>query len=84
MLGGRRCHTGEVPDSAPQHDLAQVAERGAPAQRAEAQRLAAILGEAPDDVEALEAARHLVDAYLNDPYLERDEEPRQALRNSRT
>lgn len=51
--------------------LTLVAQRGAPAQQAEAHRLAAILAATPDDASALEAARHLVDAYLHDPYLER-------------
>lgn len=51
--------------------LARVAERGAPAQQAEAMRLAVVLSETPDDAGAIAAARQLVDAYLNDPYLER-------------
>jgi hypothetical protein len=55
-------------------ELAQVVERGAPAQRLEAQRLAAILAMEERDPKALDAARHLIDAYLNDPYLERGEE----------
>jgi hypothetical protein len=51
--------------------LATVAELGAPAQRAKAQRLAEILASTPDQAVALAAAEQLVDAYLNDPYLER-------------
>jgi hypothetical protein len=52
-------------------DLDQVIARGAPAQRAEALRLRAVLEVTPDDVEAALTARQLIDAYLNDPYLER-------------
>jgi hypothetical protein len=52
-------------------DLDQVIARGAPAQRKEALRLRAILEATPDDVEAALTARQLIDAYLNDPYLER-------------
>lgn len=48
-----------------------VGTRGAPVQQAEASRLAAVLADAPDDAEAATAARHLIDAYLHDPYLER-------------
>ena len=55
----------------PVQDLTLVAQRGAPAQREQAQRLRAILAANPDDAAAREAARHLVDAYLHDPYLER-------------
>ena len=52
-------------------DLDEVVARGAPAQREEALRLRAILEATPDDVQAALAGRQLVDAYLNDPYLER-------------
>ncbi len=52
-------------------DLDQVIVRGAPAQRKEALRLRAVLEATPDDAEAAPSARQLVDAYLNDPYLER-------------
>ncbi len=52
-------------------DLDQVIARGAPAQREEALRMRAILAVAPDDAETTLTARQLVDAYLNDPYLER-------------
>ena len=52
-------------------DLDQVIARGAPAQREEALRLRAILNAKPDDAEAALTARQLIDAYLNDPYLER-------------
>ena len=51
--------------------LALVAAHGAPAQRAEASRLAGVLAQAPHDAEAVAAARQLIDAYLHDPYLER-------------
>ena len=52
-------------------DLEQVIARGAPAQREEALRLRTILVATPDDAEPALTARQLVDAYLNDPYLER-------------
>ena len=52
-------------------DLDRVIARGAPAQRAEALRLRAVLEATPDDAEAATTARQLIDAYLNDPYLER-------------
>lgn len=52
-------------------DLEQVIARGAPAQREEAIRLRARLDAKPDDAEAALTARQLIDAYLNDPYLER-------------
>ena len=52
-------------------DLDQVIVHGAPAQRAEALRLRAILGVSPDDAETTLTARQLIDAYLNDPHLER-------------
>ena len=52
-------------------DLEQVIARGAPAQREEALRLRTILVATPDDAEAALTARQLIDAYLNDPYLER-------------
>ena len=52
-------------------DLDQVIARGAPAQRAEALRLRTILGATPDDAEAALTARQLIDAYLNDPHLDR-------------
>jgi hypothetical protein len=58
-------------DGPPRELLAQIIELGAPAQRVEALRLSDILHRAPDDADALEAARHLGDAYLNDPHLER-------------
>jgi hypothetical protein len=54
-------------------ELAQVIAHGAPAQRAEAQRLLATLVDRPRDTAALDAARLLVDAYIHDPYLERDQ-----------
>ena len=53
-------------------DLDQVIARGAPAQRAEALRLRTILVATPDDAETALTARQLIDAYLNDPHLERD------------
>lgn len=65
------CETPLMAEHAMARDLAQVAESVAPAQQAEARRLLALLGETPDDVDSLAAARHLVDAYLHDPYLER-------------
>ena len=52
-------------------DLALVAQRGAPAQQEKASRLAALLERNPADAETCAAAVQLVDAYLNDPYLER-------------
>ncbi|NDC10653.1 MAG: hypothetical protein EBZ75_15210 [Oxalobacteraceae bacterium] len=52
-------------------DLDQVIAHGAPAQRAEALRLRTILGVSPDDAETTLTARQLIDAYLNDPHLER-------------
>ena len=52
-------------------DLDQVIARGAPAQRAEALRLRTILGATPDDAEAALTAQQLIDAYLNDPHLDR-------------
>jgi len=52
-------------------DLDQVIARGAPAQRAEALRLRTILVSTPDDAEAALTARQLIEAYLNDPHLER-------------
>ena len=51
--------------------LALVAQRGAPAQQAEALRLISALAVTPDDAEELQAARQLVDAYLHDPYLDK-------------
>ena len=42
------------------------------AQRTEALRLIAALSKDPADAEALMALRQLIDAYLNDPYLERN------------
>lgn len=58
-------------DDSLSRDLEQVIARGAPAQREEALRLRAILAAAPDDAEMTLTARQLIDAYLNDPYLER-------------
>lgn len=58
-------------DASLRESLDLVAERGAPAQQAEAVRLAAVLAGTPDDAEALAAVHQLVDAYLHDPYLER-------------
>jgi hypothetical protein len=52
-------------------DLDQVIAHGAPAQRAEALRLRTILEVTPDDAETTLTARQLIEAYLNDPYLER-------------
>jgi hypothetical protein len=52
-------------------DLDQVIARGAPAQRAEALRLRTILVATPDDAETALTAQQLIDAYLNDPHLER-------------
>jgi hypothetical protein len=52
-------------------DLDQVIARGAPAPRAVALRLRAVLEATTDDAEAATTARQLIDAYLNDPYLER-------------
>ena len=60
----------EVDDSH-SRDLEQVIARGAPAQRAEALRLRTILEVTPDDAETTLTARQLIDAYLNDPHLER-------------
>lgn len=51
--------------------LRRVAESGPPAQQAEARRLLVVLRERPGDMEALETAGRLVEAYLHDPYLER-------------
>lgn len=48
-----------------------VAAHGAPAQQAEATRLAGVLAQMPDDAAAVAAARQLIDAYLHDPFLER-------------
>jgi hypothetical protein len=53
-------------------DLDQVIARGAPAQREQALKVRAIIEATPDDTEAALTARQLIDAYLNDPYLERD------------
>jgi hypothetical protein len=53
-------------------ELEVVIRRGAPAQREEARRLAEILALEPDNRDAREAARQLVDAYLHDPYLEKE------------
>lgn len=54
------------------HDgLRQVAARGQPAQAAEARRLIEVLQSCPAEPAAESAAGHLVDAYLNDPYLTR-------------
>lgn len=58
-------------DAALRAALAKVTELGAPAQKAEAQRLTEILQSTPDHAGARAAAEQLVDAYLNDPYLER-------------
>ncbi len=58
-------------DDSLSRDLEQVIARGAPAQREEALRLRAILAVAPDDAETTLTVRQLIDAYLNDPYLER-------------
>lgn len=58
-------------DEALSEALAQVVERGAPAQQAEAARLVTILAASPGDGQARAAAQYLVDAYLNDPYLGR-------------
>lgn len=52
--------------------LREVMARGGPAQRREAERLDAILRATPEDAEALAAAEQLMDAYFNDPYLEKD------------
>lgn len=52
--------------------LDAVARRGALAQRSEARRLIAVLSKDPADAEALMASQQLIDAYLNDPYLERN------------
>lgn len=58
-------------DGSVKEGLDLVAAHGAPAQRVEALRLASILESNPDNADARAAARHLVDAYLHDPYLER-------------
>ncbi len=58
-------------DGSVSEGLALVAAHGAPAQQAEASRLAGVLAETPVDAEAVAAARRLIDAYLHDPYLER-------------
>jgi hypothetical protein len=55
--------------------LARVMAHGAPAQRAEAIRLAVILESAPMQPDTIAAAEQLIDAYLNDPYLERSPAP---------
>jgi len=51
--------------------LAEVVQRGGPAQAEEARRLLAVLDEHPDDPSAARAADELIDAYLNDPHLTR-------------
>jgi hypothetical protein len=51
--------------------LARVREHGAPAQRVEAQRLTVLLESSPGETAVLIAAEQLIDAYLNDPYLEK-------------
>lgn len=48
-----------------------VAAHGAPAQQAEALRLAGILDVTPGDSAAAAAARQLIHSYIHDPYLER-------------
>jgi hypothetical protein len=53
-------------------NLERVIAHGGPAQRAEALRLTAILESDPQDADARAASGQLVDAYLNDPYLERE------------
>lgn len=55
----------------PIDQLQRIVERGAPAQRDEAIRILAVLGERPSDSDGLEAAQQLIEAYLHDPYLER-------------
>jgi len=74
VIRASECKTRPVGARSIVDELAQVVERGAPAQRLEAERLAAILATDETDPKALDAARHLIDAYLNDPYLERGEE----------
>jgi hypothetical protein len=55
----------------PVQGLDVVARAGAPAQRAQARKLLEQLAVNPGDDQARAAARELVDAYFNDPYLER-------------
>jgi len=55
----------------PVEGLDVVARAGAPAQRAQAQKLLEQLADNPGDDQARAAARELVDAYFNDPHLER-------------
>lgn len=59
--------------------LAEVIAGGAPAQQLEAQRLRELLAQDPGNLEAREAARELIDAYLHDPYLERGDTGRHPL-----
>ena len=51
--------------------LREVVTRGQPAHAAEARRLLDLLESDPADPATVDAARALVDAYLNDPYLTR-------------
>ena len=55
----------------PIDQLQRIVECGAPAQRDEARRIIGLLSEHPGDPDGLEAAQHLIEAYLHDPYLER-------------
>ena len=65
------CDTGVMQEGSLLADLAQVIAQGGPAQRDEALLLAAVLSRVPEDADARSAACQLIDAYLNDPYLER-------------
>lgn len=59
-------------DASLRESLDLVAERGAPAQQAEAARLAAVLDVDPVNADALAAAGLLLDAYLHDPHLDKE------------
>lgn len=73
------CDTRRVDSSSVDGALAEVIARGAPAQQLEAQRLRESLAQGPANLEAREAARALIDAYLHDPHLERGDTGRHPL-----
>lgn len=52
--------------------LREVQDKGAPAQAERAQVLIAVLEVDADDQAAVSAADALIEAYLHDPYLEKD------------
>ena len=52
--------------------LREVQHKGAPAQAERAQELIAVLGIDGEDETALSDADALIEAYLHDPYLEKD------------